>query len=309
MGELRRFRSFGFDNLRWQGIELRPDDIIISTPPKCGTTWTQMMCALLIFQTTTLDRPLTQISPWIENQTESLESVAATVDAQRHRRFLKSHTPFDFLPNDPNVKYICVARDPRDVAVSWAHHEANVNIEKLINLRIEAVGIDDLDELDPFVPPPTDPSERFWYWIDDPAEKLAASSSLASTLYHLNTFWTQRYEDNLLLLHYSDLSSDLDTEMRRLATFLEIEVPDAKWDELVEAATFTSMRARSKELTPEVTKGFWNADVFFRSGSAGEWRQFIDTEEAASRYEARVAALADPEFARWVHFGCGAIRD
>jgi hypothetical protein len=153
------------------------------------------------------------------------------------------------------------------------------------------------------VPPPTDPRERFWYWIDDPAEKLAASSSLASTLYHLDTFWGQRHEENFLLLHYSDMSRDLDSEMRRLAAFLEIDVPDTKWDALVEAASFTSMRARSKELTPEVTKGFWNADVFFRRGASGEWREFIDSDEAAQHYEARVAERADPELAHWAHLG------
>jgi hypothetical protein len=303
MGELRRYRSFGFDSFRWRGVTLRRDDIIISTPPKCGTTWTQMMCALLIFQKTSLDRPLTQISPWIENQTESLESVVATIDAQQHRRFLKSHTPYEFLPHDPDVKYICVGRDPRDVAVSWTHHEANVNVEKLIGLRIDAVGIDDFDELEPFVPPPTDPRERFWYWMDEPAEQIAVGSSLAATLYHLETFWSQRRDDNVLLLHYSDMSNDLDAEMRRLAEFLEVDVPSTKWDELVEAASFANMRARSQELTPEVTKGFWNADVFFRSGSTGEWREFIDTEEAASRYEERIADLAGPDLARWVHMG------
>jgi hypothetical protein len=42
--------------------------------------------------------------------------------------------------------------------------------------------------------------------------------------------------------------------------FLEIDVPGAKWDELVEAASFANMRARSKELTPEVTTGLVNAD-------------------------------------------------
>src|SRR5262249_38699700 len=34
---------------RWEGFEFRPGDIVISTPKKCGTTWTQMLCALLIF--------------------------------------------------------------------------------------------------------------------------------------------------------------------------------------------------------------------------------------------------------------------
>jgi hypothetical protein len=44
-----RYRSILADSSRWDGFAFRPGDIVISTPPKCGTTWTQMLCALLIF--------------------------------------------------------------------------------------------------------------------------------------------------------------------------------------------------------------------------------------------------------------------
>jgi hypothetical protein len=47
---VRRDEGIVFDSSRWDGFELRPGDIIISTPPKCGTTWTQMICALLVLQ-------------------------------------------------------------------------------------------------------------------------------------------------------------------------------------------------------------------------------------------------------------------
>lgn len=300
MGELRRYHNFGFDSIRWKGFRFRPDDIVISTPAKSGTTWMQMMCALLIFQQTSFDRPLTRISPWLDTLTEPLDSVVCTLDEQTHRRFIKSHTPFDGLPRDLHAKYICVGRDPRDVAVSWTHHEANVDLERLINLRIDAVGLDDLDELPPLRELPSDPRERFWYWVDEPAD-TNSPSSLAMTLYHLATFWRERADTSVALFHYGDMSRDLDGEMRRLATFLEIDVPPAKWDELVEAASFANMSARSKELTPEVTQGFVNADTFFRRGSSGQWREFIQNDDDQKHYEERVAELADPDLADWVH--------
>src|SRR5262249_52958165 len=153
----------------------------------------------------------------------------------------------------PRVKYICVGRDPRDAAVSWMHHEANVDVERLRSLRIEAVGIGDLEELPPPRSLPRDPKERFWYWIDEPPDP-ALPSSLASTLYPLATFWSVRAEPGVALFHYADMSRDLDAEMRRLATFLEIDVPDAKWDELVDAASFANMRVRARELAPEVAQ-------------------------------------------------------
>ena len=55
---LVRYRSTVWNNDRWQTFSARAGDIIISSPPKCGTTWMQMICALLIFQRTTFERPL-----------------------------------------------------------------------------------------------------------------------------------------------------------------------------------------------------------------------------------------------------------
>src|SRR5260221_12941970 len=62
---LVRYQSLIADSARWEGFALREGDIIISTPPKCGTTWVQMICALLIFQTPDLPKPIDQISPWL----------------------------------------------------------------------------------------------------------------------------------------------------------------------------------------------------------------------------------------------------
>ena len=46
MTAVRRYEASMYDSNRWDGFELRPGDIIISTPPKCGTTWTQMNSGL-----------------------------------------------------------------------------------------------------------------------------------------------------------------------------------------------------------------------------------------------------------------------
>src|SRR5687767_15368543 len=98
------------DSSRWRELQLRPDDIVISTPPKCGTTWMQMICALLIFQSPKIDRPLANISPWVDMQIRPREEVFALLEAQQHRRCIKSHTPLDGLPSNPELTYIGVAR-------------------------------------------------------------------------------------------------------------------------------------------------------------------------------------------------------
>jgi hypothetical protein len=292
------------DSVRWQHFPFRSGDIVISTPAKSGTTWTQMICALLVFQSPRLPRPLDAMSPWPDALMHRWSDVLATVEPQDHRRFMKTHTPLDGLPFRPDVTYVCVGRDPRDTAVSWDHHMANLDFGTVLGMRAAVVagGAED-DPALPVLPvpplpegPPPPPRERFLAWMDSP-EVVA---TLAAAMHHLGTFWAARHESNVVLLHYDDLRADLPGQMRALAARLGVDVPEQAWPELVRAATFEDMRARP-ELTPE--KGIWiDPTRFFRRGTSGQWRDLL-TEEDLRRYAARVAELADPELVAWVHRG------
>src|SRR3954471_290005 len=132
MAAVQRYRWFVSDNERWTGLPYRPSDVVISTSPKCGTTWMQTLCAFLLLDTVHLDRPLAELSPWVDMQTHDLAATIARLEAQQPRRFLKTHTPFDGLPIEPGVTYVFVGRDPRDVALSWDHHMANMDLDALL---------------------------------------------------------------------------------------------------------------------------------------------------------------------------------
>ncbi len=87
------------DSRRWAKVEARPDDIVISTPPKSGTTWMQGIVYSLLWPRG--DGPAFEgITPWIDIRLFPIEDVAADVEAQTHRRFLKTHTPADCLAID-----------------------------------------------------------------------------------------------------------------------------------------------------------------------------------------------------------------
>jgi hypothetical protein len=300
-----RYRAFPTDSARWEGFVFRDGDIVISTPSKCGTTWVQMICGLLIFQTTEFYRPLDLISPWFDVLFRPRDEVVADLEVQPHRRFIKTHTPLDGLPFEKQVTYICSGRDPRDVAMSWDVHIANADFETGLALRAAAVGLDDLAELMPDGPPPVieDERERFWAWVDQPATPETHFFGLASTLHHLHTFWDVRDRPNVVLVRYEDLLADLEGQMRLLAARLGIPVAGDLWPDLVQEATFEHMSRRPNELVPEASHDGLYRDVgrFFHSGTTEQWRRIISDEDLP-RYVARVRECGVSEdLVEWVH--------
>ena len=292
-----------YDSSRWEGFDLRPDDIVISTPPKCGTTWTQMICALLIFQTPELPGRLSNFSPWLDMLTRSRKSVVALLDAQPHRRFIKTHTPLSGLPVRDGVTYICVGRDPRDVALSMDDHLLNLNWDAFHAQRVAAALEDGLPEPPIPSPPPLEAlgeRERFWRWVDDQTPPTESSSSLLRTVRHIESFWYARDTmASVVMLHYHDLKTDLAAQMRALATRLGIEVAEERWPALIDAATFESMRRSSDRTAPS---GIWkNNRDFFKDARSGAWRELLSSDDDRRRYDERVGALTAPDVAVWLH--------
>lgn len=297
------YANFIWNSARWDGFEVRPDDIIISTAPKCGTTWMQMQCALLLFRTPDLPAPLATLSPWLDMNTRPLEDVLAALAAQTHRRFIKTHTPLGGLPEDDRITYLHVARDPRDAAISWDNHFANVNPQRFIEARAAAVGLDDLAALGLEGGPPTppdDPAERFWIWMegDGASESM---TSLEALVHHSRTFWSVRHEPNVHLFHYGDQRAGLAGEMARLADALGVDPPT---DELVEAARFERMKARADDLVPNSDTPFWQSNErFFDKARSGDWRALVG-EESLPRYVAALREATDDEsLIDWLHGG------
>src|SRR4028118_1066483 len=129
-----RYRSPDEDSGRWDDFRFRAGDIVISTRSKHGTTWVQMICALLVLQTPDLPRPLAELSPWLDWLGTPRDEVFEALEAQTHRRFIKSHTPLDGIPSRPDVTYIVVARHPLDAAVSLYHQSDNLNRARIAEL-------------------------------------------------------------------------------------------------------------------------------------------------------------------------------
>jgi hypothetical protein len=297
------YRSIVADSRRWDGFALRPGDIVISTPSKCGTTWTQMLCALLIFDGPDFPAPLEQMSPWLDMCNRPLLEVTTDLAAQTHRRFIKTHTPLDGIPLHPDVTYLVVGRDPRDVAISFEHHVANMDWEHFLELRAAAVGNDDLAELPAGSIRSADPVERFWTFVTDETHGGGGPPTLAAMLQHLDTAWQRRDEPNVFLFHYADLTADLAGEVLRLAHVLGIPCSPERARELAAEASLARMRERAADVAPSGSLGIWkDPRAFFRNGGSGEWRERVSAADLAA-YEARVATLVSPDLAAWTHDG------
>jgi hypothetical protein len=300
---VRRYEGVVYDSSRWEGFELRAGDVIICTPPKCGTTWTQMICALLILQDPELPRPLDMLSPWVDMVTRARKDVFADLVAQTHRRFIKTHTPLDGIPHDPAVTYVCVGRDPRDVALSMDRHIDNMDVGGFIEARDRAAAIDgiELEPLNPPQPRPDDGRDRFWRWVDDETPSTRSGSTLRFTVEHLQTFWDAADDLDVVFVHYDDLRADLEGQMRRLAAHLGIEVEEDRWPDLVAAARFEAMRAKADTTVPGGGREHWiDPTAFFSRGTSGQWRDLLDDADLA-RYTARVRSLAPDDLVEWLH--------
>jgi aryl sulfotransferase len=290
---VRRYVSPDEDSGRWVGFGFRAGDIVISTRSKSGTTWLQMICALLVFQSPDLPAPLTELSPWLDLLTTPQETVYAQLDAQQHRRFIKTHTPLDGIVIDDRATYLVAARHPLDMIVSLCHQGDNIDRARMRELTGQPEPAEQ--------PKPRPPlHDRVLRWIDRDASPTDEMDSLPGVMWHLSDAWRRREEPNIVLVHYADLQGNLEGEMRRIAGRLGIDVPDDAWPRLVDAATFASMRDHADLVAPNPSGILKSNAAFFRRGTSGAGRELLNDAELA-HYEARVGQLAPTDLLEWLH--------
>jgi aryl sulfotransferase len=293
----RPYRSAVMDSSRWDGFQPRAGDIVVATFPKCGTTWTQRIVDLLIHQSAE-PRPIMETYPWLDAIFFApVEQDLATLEAQTHRRAIKSHLPFDSLPVFEGVKYIHVARDGRDAAFSWHNHQQGFTDEA--KRRLAAANGWDESMAPP--PLPDDLREHFVSWLSV-AEAGGMPGELPFFEYEM-TYWRERRRPNLLLVHYADLKADLPGEMRRISRFLEIDTPEPLLADLAEAARFESMKAQGANLLPKIGEMFDRGhDRFLNKGTNGRWKDVLGQDDLA-RYAALAQSRLTPDAARWIESG------
>lgn len=280
------------DSTRWNFFKFRGDDIVVASYPKTGTTWLQQIVWQLI-------RPgdagvaALEISPWLDERVLPLEQVLTMLEAQQHRRSLKTHLPLDALVYSSQAKYLYVARDGRDVVWSMYNHHSGYTPETyaVINNAFGRVG-------PPLEPPNPDIVGYFHEWLEG-----AEGMGLGATFWdHLRAWWDARHVPNLLLVHFNHLKADLPREIRRIANFLGIDIDEARWPEIVEHCSLDYMRKSAVESTLLQQVFSDGANTFFHKGTNGRWKDVLSAADLEA-YDKAVKGHLTSECARWMATG------
>jgi aryl sulfotransferase len=252
------------DNRRWDHVRIRPDDVFVVTPPKCGTTWMQTIVALLISGDPDVETDLSIKMPWVDIRFREIEEVAARLEAMQSRRCMKSHTPMDGVPYGPDGHYICVFRHPLDAHFSYRKHIKNV-----------PMGIFDQSY------PEGDDDTTFKRFLDGACEGFDLDAMpLATITQHYKAALALQDQPNVTLFHYADMKRDLAGVFASVAELLNIHHMPDLMAKLVQTATFDNMKSNAERYAPSGGKGFFRSDTeFFHSGTNGKWHDKLTAEQ------------------------------
>lgn len=289
----RELHSHHFDSTIWNDFKFRNDDIIIATYAKSGTTWMQQIVAQMLFNGDP-DLAVAEMSPWLDLRVPPKEVKLPQIEAQTHRRIIKTHLPLDALVYSPKAKYIYIGRDGRDVLWSMYNHHVNANQAwyEALNDTPGRVG-------PPIEPPPADIRQYWRDWMDRDGHPFWPFWE------NLRVWWQIRELPNVLFIHFNDLKRDMPGEMRRIARFLDIHLGEGRWPAILEYCSFDWMKKNAAKTVP-LGGAFWDggAEVFINKGVNGRWRDTLTADESAE-YEARAVRELGPECARWLAHGHG----
>lgn len=287
----REIQNHHIDSTIWNDIQFRDDDIIIGTYAKSGTTWMQQIVSQLLFGAEE-GLPVSEMSPWVDLRIPPREVKLPMIEAQTHRRFLKTHLPVDALVFSQKAKYIYVGRDGRDIVWSLYNHHCNANEAwyDAINNTPGRVG--------PQIGPPADTAlEYFENWLENDG------APFWSFWENVRSWWEIRDLPNVQLVHFADLKADLEGQIRQIANFIGTPVDNGAMARVLKHCSFDYMKANAAQSVP-LGGAFWNggAKTFIHKGTSGRWKETLP-QSVSDRYEQMAVDQLGKACATWLTEG------
>ena len=247
-----------------RNVEVFADDAFVVSYPKSGNTWVRFLIAHLVAAGRPVDfSSVQEIVPGIDWLS------ARKIRSLSRPRILKSHEYFD--PRYEKLVYL--VRDPRDVVVSYYHHDLRRGL------------IPEGHPIEQYV-------ARFLAGRLDP---------YGSWQEHVGSWLGARDGDpGFLLLRYEDLSAAPEPGLRRIADFLGLRSSDAELESACERSSFEAMRRleRFQAETAGTLSPVRVQQPFVRSGTVGGWRRELPPALGAritARWGTTMAALGYAE--------------
>jgi len=191
----------------------QPGDIIIAPYSKCGTTWLQQIAHGLRTRGSMEFDDIYDVIPWIETAYDFGWDLDAPQVAKP--RVFKSHISWHNIPK--GARYIVSFRHYYDAIVSsyrfsegWMFEPGTISLEALTRWEF-----------------PRDKADSRGYW------------------FHLNSWWEQRHNPDVLLLCYEDMKADLPGTIRKVARFMNIKLDDELLAIVARQSTLEFMLAHS----------------------------------------------------------------
>ena len=291
------YQNHHLDSTRWKHYKPRDDDIIVTTSYKSGTTWTQLIMKYLLVPDHGYKK-VHDFSLWVGSRWNPIESRINDLEAQTHRRCIKSHMALDGLPYYPQVKYIVVARDARDVFMSFYNHYANYTDAFYEDLNSIEGLIGDL------LPRCTDNIHVAWEnwmtkgWFEWESEGYP----FWGNLHHTKTYWDYKHLPNLLFVHFNNLLENPHAEIKRIVDYVGVDTNDAQIDEIVELTSFRTMKQNSDQIvgvSPDFKGG---SKTFINKGTNGRWKDVL-SEDELKLYDETVKRVLTSDCAHWLETG------
>ncbi len=285
----------------WALYRPRDDDIVIASAYKAGTTWMQTIVANLIFADGQFPSAVMEMSPWIDRYRpdDGIAAIMAQIERQTHRRFLKTHLPLDALHFLPQVKYLFLARDPRDIFMSLWNHHCNYSDKTLTQISRAST---ELGQPWPKIPSDINEFWRLWMtraWFEWESEGYP----YWSVLHNVASWWPYRHLPNVLFVHYNDLLADTPRRIQSIARFLDFELSPQQVSEIAARVTLAQMKQNASQVMGIFASGFkGGGNTFINKGTNGRWRGVLSDRDL-ELYDAALARNLDAPAARWSAHG------
>ena len=247
-----------FKAAAFEGFTPRPNDVLVSTYPKSGTTWALHMAYEIGYLGDGDYAHSYDVFSWPDNlvpleNNPPLSDLSYLADSPTGLRVIKTHLEAPFVPV-ADGKHISVIRDPKDIIVSMMHFENGFN-EILFGGSIPVQAFVDSFQTDKFI-------YQSWPMFID-------------------SWWSLRDRDNVLVLTYESMKADLVGTIGKMARFLEIELNEAQLAKVAEKSSYGWMKANDHKYAQPA---FGEAEQvpLVRSGKAGSAKELLSAEQQAA---------------------------